>query len=180
MKNVGADPWSMAAIEYHGRWLKPFVLATVGDRAAVDDILQEVFCIAYEKRESFMPGTNFGAWLRGIARNCVRRYYEKRKRVPVVTGEALVEVESEADRWERNLMDKDWYAERIHALRECLARIENKARRVLEERYSYGKSAEDVAHILKITLSAVYSLAFRTREALARCVKGKLAEGTSE
>ena len=176
MEQGNHDPWSMAAITYHSRWLKPYILATVGDPADADDILQEAFHIAYEKRESFAAGTNFGGWLRQIARNCVLRHFERKKRVPVVAGKALIELEKAASNWERTLTDDEWCERRKEALRHCLSRLERKARQVVELRYALGKSAERVASQLGMSLAAVYSIAFRSRAALAGCVRRKLEE----
>jgi len=42
---------------------------SLGMRAeAADDVAQEAFVVAFEKLQTFERGTNFGAWVRTIAR----------------------------------------------------------------------------------------------------------------
>ena len=50
------DPWTRAAIEHHRDWLTPYLLAATGDYAAAEDLVQEVFQLAYVKRSAFEPG----------------------------------------------------------------------------------------------------------------------------
>ena len=61
--------WSTAAIGQNRQWMMRYLVACTGNQSIAEDLCQDVFRIAYEKRSSFLPETNFGAWLRGIARN---------------------------------------------------------------------------------------------------------------
>ena len=54
---------------------------------SVDDIAQETFVIAYRKLTMFERGTNFGAWLRTIARNLVRNELRRQGRRRVLAND---------------------------------------------------------------------------------------------
>ena len=67
------------------------VVAKVGDMSLAEDIAQETFLRAYRNLESFRHTGNFGAWLRGIAQNCIREWYKKRKPETVSINESIIE-----------------------------------------------------------------------------------------
>jgi RNA polymerase sigma-70 factor (ECF subfamily) len=168
------DPWTKAVIEQNRRWLMAFLLASTGDRAAAEDLTQEVFQIAFEKRSDFDTSADFGAWLRGIARNCLKRHFEKSRRRPVVVGDALCELEGAAAQAEPKLLDPDWVANRVMALRECLKNLTERARQILDARYVQNVSARDLGERMNMTVLAVNTAAFRARTVVAECVRRKL------
>src|SRR3954452_6378386 len=49
--------------------LRCYVASQLHHPNDVDDLTQEVFIAAYRDLASYRPGSDFGAWLRGIARN---------------------------------------------------------------------------------------------------------------
>lgn len=169
------DPWSEAVLEQNRCWLMAYLLGATGERAAAEDLVQEVFHIAYEKRAQFEPGTNFGGWLRGIARNCLRRFFERRGRQPVLVGDAMAALDEAAGRAQERLADPDWVTRRHSALQQCLARLGGRARRMLELKYGEGWQSRHIARTLRMTVSAVNVTVFRARAALASCVKKSLA-----
>ena len=58
-------------VREHQAGLRAFVRALGADEAFVDDLAQEAFIVAYRRLGDFEAGTNFGRWLRGIARHLV-------------------------------------------------------------------------------------------------------------
>lgn len=171
------DPWSLAAVEQNRQWLTAYLLGATGDRAAAEDLVQEVFQIAYEKRQGFAPGTNFGGWLRAIAQNCLARYFQRSRRQPILVGDAMRELENAAAREEGRLLDPGWMKARVDALRQCLERLTARAREILRSRYGDGRPAQEVAAEYGMTVTALNVAAFRAREAVAQCVERKLPRG---
>ncbi len=169
------DPWSMAAIEQNRRWLTAFLLGAAGDRGAAEDLVQEAFGIAFEKRQEFAPGTNFGGWLRGIAQNCLARHFERTRRRPILLGDAMRRLEEAAAKAEGRMLDPGWAASRLGALRECLRGLTARAREILRRRYGEDQPTGDVAAALGMSAAAVHVAAFRARETLAECVRRKLS-----
>ena len=77
-----------------------FVYSLVGDRAAADDVLQEVSTVLWRKFNDFEHGTNFNAWALNIARFSVLEWRRKQSRAPL-----LLDDESRA------LLDEYWAEE---------------------------------------------------------------------
>ncbi len=168
------DPWSEAAVRQNQRWLTAYVLAQTGDPSAADDLVQDVFSIAFEKRGSFEPGTNFGAWLRTIARNLILRHFEKRARRPVIAGdEAVARLDQLAAAAEDRAVDPAWKQSRAELLRECLKELTERARQLVDERYGLGRSPAAVSASTGQSISAVNVGLFRARAVLAKCLRRK-------
>jgi RNA polymerase sigma-70 factor (ECF subfamily) len=173
-RTAGPDPWSEAAVEQNRRWLQAFLLAATGDPAAAEDLVQDVFRIALEKRSSFRAGTPLGAWLRGIAKNCLLRHFERTRRSPILLGDSLDHLEQAAAGAEEEWLAPDWMRRRTRALQDCLLRLHDKARFLLKSRYLDGLSAEEVARRIGARANAVHVAVYRARAALAACLEGKL------
>ena len=119
----------------------------------------------YDRSRPFMP------WALGIARNIVLRHYERRagdrlvffeERTLSALAVAQEEVAGEA-------------AERLALMRQCLAEVKGKTRRVMEMRYLHGVKPAAFGRALDMTSNAVWVMLHRGREAVARCVQLKLA-----
>ena len=98
----------------------------LADRDATGDLVQQVFVDAYFHLGQYRPGTDFGAWLRSIARNRVRREARSAARASRrleayrrLLLERLCD-SPEADRQEQALRD---------ALRECQEKLPGPAAR---------------------------------------------------
>ena len=71
-------------VREHHSGLRGFVRSLGVDPLWVDDVAQEAFIVAYNRLDEFDQSRDFGAWLRGIARNLVineRRKDARRKRI---------------------------------------------------------------------------------------------------
>src|SRR5437763_6695029 len=76
---VGVD-WA-AALAAHDRWLRTAVLARLGERQAVDEVMQEIALAAVAQRAPLLDPGKVGAWLYRLAvrqtllyrRRCGRR-----------------------------------------------------------------------------------------------------------
>ncbi len=171
------DAWSESSIEQNRRWLTAYVWSLLGNRSAADDLVQETFLIAYQKRDSFVPGTNFGGWLRTIARNLTLAYCKKNARHPLVShDESMERLDRLAANEEERSADPEFAEQRSACLQECLARLTATVRRLLDLRYGAAWSLEKIARATGKNLSAVNVSLFRARAALEKCVKAKLLE----
>jgi RNA polymerase sigma-70 factor (ECF subfamily) len=67
------------------RWEQPlrsFAYRYLYHAADVDEVVEETFVRVYQKRESFVPASNFAAWLFTIAANLCRHRLRWRRRHP--------------------------------------------------------------------------------------------------
>ncbi len=84
--------WFIEQVRREQAGLRAFV-RTLGMRAeAVDDVAQEAFVVAFEKLQTFERGTNFGAWVRTIARFLVSKELRREERRQRVLAEHVAEM----------------------------------------------------------------------------------------
>ncbi len=168
------DAWSEASIEQNRRWLIAYVWSLIGDRAAADDLVQDTFVIAFQKRDTFRPGTNFGGWLRTIARNCTLAYCKKHARQPLLShDESFRQLDQLAANEEERSVDPDRRERQKKHLRDCLQRLTESVRHLLDLRYGSAWPLEKIARATGKNLSAVNVSIFRARAALEKCVNAK-------
>lgn len=144
----------------------------------VDDLAQEALVIAYQRMADFDQNRDFGAWVRGIARNLVineRRKDARRKRIlsdnlteVLLASSSLPESEPEEK--------GDRAQAKVEALRECLQLVPEKSRDLVQARYEAELSAPDIASQLNMTAAAVRKSLERVRKALRKCMQERLAE----
>jgi RNA polymerase sigma-70 factor (ECF subfamily) len=138
----------------------------------VDDLAQEVFLAALESLPSFHRGTDFGAWLRGIARNKLLLYFRGQSR----RHEALQHFRDEV----AALIDDDLEraaatdrAETIERLLRCIAKLPERLRRVVRAGLD-GDRPVEVAKALATTVGVVYNLHYRANQLLCACLQKEL------
>ena len=142
----------------------------------VDDLAQEALVIAYERMEDFDENRDFGAWVRGIARNLVineRRKDARRKRI-VADNLTDVLLASSSTQDSEPEEQGDRAVAKVAALRECLKAVPEKSRALIQEKYESEKSAPDIAAKLNMTSAAVRKSLERVRTALRKCMEERL------
>ncbi|MCB1062049.1 MAG: sigma-70 family RNA polymerase sigma factor [Verrucomicrobiae bacterium] len=142
----------------------------------VDDIAQEAFVIAYERLDEFDVDRDFGAWVRGIARNLVineRRKDARRKRIIADNlTDVLVRSSSVPETEAEELGDRG--TAKVAALRQCMMELPEKSRALIKARYEEDESAPDIADRFEMKAPAVRKALERVREALRKCMDEKL------
>jgi RNA polymerase sigma-70 factor (ECF subfamily) len=144
----------------------------LADHGATCDLVQQVFVDAYFHLDQYQPGTDFGAWLRSIARNRVRREARSAARASRrleayrrLLLERLCD-SPEAVRQEQALID---------ALRECREKLPGEAARVLDLRYVGCLGFDAIAAEVGGTGAGVQRMISRLRIRLRDCIKAKVA-----
>lgn len=150
--------------------LRAFV-RMLGLRAeAVDDVAQEAFVIAYEKLQTFERGTNFGAWVRTIARFLVARERRRDERRQRVLSEPILEFLFDPPLASAGGEDEA----RAGALRACLAELPERSRRLVQQRYYENLPPAVIASQEGRTANDVRQALFRLRAALHACILRRL------
>lgn len=153
--------------------LRAFI-ASLGMRAeAVDDVAQEAFVIAFQKLVTFERGTNFGAWLRTIARLLVLQELRREDRRQRVLAEHVAEVLAELDA-PASAGGPD-HAAQAEALRLCLRELPLQGRDLVQRRYFENSPPAVIASQLGRTANDVRQALFRLRAALHACVTRRIA-----
>ncbi len=163
-------------VREHHAGLRGFVRSLGVDPLWVDDVAQEAFIVAYNRLSEFDHERDFGAWLRGIARNLVineRRKNARRKRIlsdnltDVLLSTTSVPEEEEEELGDRGLA-------KMNALRECIKGLPEKSLGMLKARYEEDHSAQDIAEKFEMNPPAVRKALERVRTSLRKCMDERL------
>jgi RNA polymerase sigma-70 factor (ECF subfamily) len=152
--------------------LRCYIASQVHHPNDVDDMTQEVFLAAYRQLPTFRRGDDFGAWLRGIARNKLHDYFRSSAR----REKALERFREEVAHAIRDDLEKAASAdnsESIEALLSCIARLPEKLRRVVRAGLDGDKPA-DLAEEFVTTVAAIYNMHYRANQLLRDCVRKEL------
>lgn len=148
--------------------------ALLRDRDATENLVQQVFVDAYFHLDQYAPGTDFGAWIRTVARNRLRKELRtavREDRRLATYRERLAErLRSEAA---GSRDDSDAY---VAALRGCRQALPDRDALLVRLRYEKGLSFEEIAARQGQTPEAVQRMISRIRFRLRDCVQNKLSE----
>ena len=156
-----------SALRRHDRWLRTVVLARVGEREAVDDVMQEVSLAAVAQRAPLSDAAKVAPWLYRLAVTQSLLYRRKRGR-----GRKLADRYAERNRPReadtRSADPLDWLlaAERRELFRTALAQLPRREAEILLLKYTQEWSYHDIAAHLGISHSAVETRLHRARQRL--------------
>lgn len=141
--------------ERHHRALFRYFARLTGDRAASEDLVQEVFLRILKYRRSYQPVTPFRAWLYQIARNAWMDQAGRRKGEVALPDEAEIgSAEIPAD---RRLQGKQESA----LLRRALAALPREKREVLVMSRFQDLKYEEIASVLNCEVGTVKVRVYR-------------------
>jgi RNA polymerase sigma-70 factor (ECF subfamily) len=139
----------------------------------VDDLAQEVFLAALGSLSTFRRGDDFGAWLRGIARNKLLVYFRSQSRRKQALRRFREEVMTLIDDDLERAAASD-RAEMVERLLQCVAQLPERLRRVVRAGLDGDKPAE-LAQSLSTTVGVIYNLHYRANQLLRECLQKGIA-----
>jgi len=147
-----------------------FILAQVPNPVDAEEILQETNVIIWRKCAVFQPGTNFFAWACRIASYEVLKFRDRRRRDRLRFSNEFVEhIATEV------ISGVDDFEERQQALAQCLEKLRQKDRELIQRRYAPGETGQGVAAMLGRPVNSVYQSLGRIRRTLLDCIRRQLA-----
>jgi RNA polymerase sigma-70 factor (ECF subfamily) len=168
-------------VREHHAGLRGFVRSLGVNPLWVDDVAQEAFIFAYNRLDEFDRDRDFGAWLRGIARNLVineRRKDARRKRILSDNlTDVLLSTSSVAE--DEDLEMGDTAMAKLKALRECIGGLPEKSLLMLKSRYENENSAHEIAEEFEMKPPAVRKALERIRTSLRKCMEERLSLAVS-
>lgn len=150
--------------------LRGFVLASVADHVAADEIVQRTNLSLCRKASGFREGAPFLPWAIAIARYEILSFVRDKKRDRLVLSPEVVELMADAATRLPEAIET-----RQQALRACLGKMNTNQRRVLDLRYVHGKSITAIAEAIERSNDGVKSLLARLRRSLAECITRNVA-----
>jgi RNA polymerase sigma-70 factor (ECF subfamily) len=157
--------------------LGAFVAGLLRDPHAAEDIIQEVWLQLAKEIENETPIQNQGAWCRAVARNLIRRHWEKSGRGRSPLG--FERLEAFLDRVEESFAmaekDPQFVTARLAALEACLELLPERSKTLLAMKYAEKAALEAIASEVGQTFEAVKKALMRIRAGLQDCVQHRLA-----
>lgn len=160
-------------VREHADMLTSFIRSIVRDAAAADDIFQESMLTAWRRLDDYDKSRPFGPWLRGIAARTMLAWRRQRARSLTLCEEDILEhlgarcesVQSQpGDTWD----------EKLESLRDCLERLPEKYRVVIQQKYIRDVSVDELAVQLKLSSENLKKRLQRGRAKLLECLQRKL------
>lgn len=159
----GEIDWQ-AELVRHCRWLRSIVLARVGERQAVDDVMQEIALAAIRQQSPIKDPTKTGPWLYRLAVTqslLYRRTMGRRRKLEQRYAEHL---ESDpADEHEPDPFRWLLAGEQRERIRDAITSLPPKDAEILLLKYVEGWSYKRLAELLSISDAAVESRLHRAR-----------------
>jgi RNA polymerase sigma-70 factor (ECF subfamily) len=155
----------------HERFLAAYLLSATGDIHAAEDLLQNVACALWRKRDDYDPGRPFRAWATGMAQIEVLRWRQRLARSREVFSKETMQRLAETVERRAEAID-----ERYQYLAECVQALAGAARGVVQMKYGESHSIGEIASQLKKSVPAVEMILVRSRRALRDCVDRKVLQ----
>lgn len=143
----------------------------VRDWASTESLVQQAFIDAYTHLHSYRPGTDFGAWVRTLTRNRLRKELRTMSRAEQRLAAYREQLAERLRSAEPARDDADVY---LAALRSCRDGLPADEAAILRLRYEAGLSFEAIAGARGLTPAAVQKAISRIRFRLRACIEGHL------
>ena len=154
-----------AALAAHDRWLRTVVTARVGERQAVEEVMQEVSLAAVRQQSPLADPTKVAPWLYRLAVTQSLLYRRKLgRRRKLTEGYARRARPSEEDHREPDPLGWLLTEERRQLVRTALARLPRRDAEILLLKYTEDWSYRDLAEHLGISRTAVQARLHRARQ----------------
>ncbi len=171
---TGAPPESPAAREALRAWLPRgldalyrYIYVRIGfDKASADDVLQQTIFEALRHRDAPREPAAQEWWLRGIARNLMRRHWRQARRN---AGCVPIDGNGGADAVLASLSRADDHAAHEEARCQLLGAISSLSadeQWLLYEFYRHGRTRAEIGQMLGVTAKSVQSKLYRLRQRL--------------
>ncbi len=163
----------LAIVRAYGPGLRAYLSSQLFHMDDVDDLAQETLIAAYRSLNTFRRSEDFGAWLRGIARNKLLRFFEQtHRRVNHLENFRRQAAELLHDDLEHAAASTK--AEQLQAMLSCIAKLPDRIRHVVRSLLDGGK-APALAEELRTSPGAIYQLQYRALGMLRECITQELA-----
>ena len=135
----------------------------------MDDILQEINAVLWQKAHEYRPGTDFWAWACQIARFKALNHLRKLGRERLVFDDTVLQQLASAA-----VERLDHLEEYRVALDHCLRKLPPPQRQLIDLRYSAGQTIESIGQSIGRPVGSVRQALFRIRATLQACIERQL------
>ncbi len=158
-------------LELHSSHLRAFVAMKLPVPHLIDEIAHETFVFSHRHIMDFKAGTDFGKWLRAIAFNLIRKETLRHQRLARNKDKFL----------EHHLVQQSLRGDLspdmplVNFLEECLNRLPEQQRRLLDRKYALSESSREIANHFGQSEAWVRTTLCRVRTTLRQCIEQKIS-----
>ena len=167
--NGDTDSFEMI-IRNHSRTLFAVAYAILQDRAEAEDVVQETFVRAWNKRRWMRDPAKFPAWLTTVARNRSCDILRKRRNIELLAGEPEMANAAQPPRPDDPLAGDDMGAH----VRTALGRLPEQHRTALTLRYLEGMDYLSIERAMGLSNGALRGIMGRALAAMRKTLKPAL------
>jgi RNA polymerase sigma-70 factor (ECF subfamily) len=155
--------------------VQAYVFSAVNGFQDAEDVVQEIGVTVARRFHEYDPSRPFVAWALWLAKSQIVEHYRRRGRERLAFSDLLL------DKIAAALIDRQGErSARQAALEQCLEKLPQKSRRLLDLRYVEENSIESVAREIQSTAGSVRVMLFRIRDVLSRCIQSQLVQAEVE
>lgn len=147
------------------------------DSVVADEVAQEVFVQLFRSISTFRGDSSLRTWILAVTRNQIRVYLRnesrRKQRSATLVSPELLEAEQAIGDPDPFLLE-DAQLERT-ALQSCIEKLAERPRRIVEDFYFNGQSAEALAAERQQTAAAIRMLLMRVRKRLGECIRSQVS-----
>jgi RNA polymerase sigma factor (sigma-70 family) len=179
-RSVGLPIDWAATLAEHDRWLRTVVFARLGERQAVEEVMQEVALAAVAQQAPLNERGRVGAWLYKLAVRQALLYRRRRGRQRRLLGCYAEKVGDPGVSLSWDPLDRLLRKERRALVREALQRLPPRDAEILLLKYTEDWSYQELAAHLGVSESAVEARLHRARGRLRAAVIDTRANEVTE
>jgi RNA polymerase sigma-70 factor (ECF subfamily) len=162
-----------ALLRKHQTQLFGYIYSLVRDLDDADDLFQQTSLVLWDKFDQFDCSKSFINWACGVARYEVLNFLRTRSRKRLYFSDELNMALAEA----HESLEQELLEERRVALTDCMKKLRQKDRELLEACYERSASLPEVARSWGRSTHSIHNSLRRIRRALFECVQRGLAQG---
>ncbi len=172
--NSGHESFVLA-LARHERVIRAYVRsAGISRPEDVDEIVQEVSLIAWQKFDQLRDVDEFPRWACVIARYRVLEFRRNRFRDRLVLNEKVFDL-----LLEEALDETEQHDARLRKLEHCLDELPPASRMLVKAAYEPGASIDELARSAGKRANALYQQLWRLRQILRKCVEDAMHNNTN-
>lgn len=158
----------LRVLQLNKRRIFGFILACVPHYSTAEDIMQDTIIRLWSKFSTYTPGTHFSAWGISYARYVIMEYQKKNLR-------QCVQFDSQAlDNLSESFVTDEETDSRVDALRNCLKKLPETHRHMIQMRYSENLTVKEIALEIGRPVHGMYKAMVKIHGVLQECVEGTL------
>ena len=157
-------------IAKHERSVRGFVRSLLPQSDYVDDVMQEVFVVAWKKFDRLRDPEDFPKWICTIAKFEVLNFRRRIARDRLVLSDDLVALIAD-----EGCNENESRKEQLCLLEECIQSLPSDRRQLIRQAYLPGIPISKIAHQINKSENAIYQILWRIRRSLWTCVQKKMA-----